>query len=148
MACDTYRVSNRWSGEGETLPREPHPGVLEDVTAELSMASKTMTIRLSEQERQALEAAAEAAQIGPCALARQSVVVRLGFPRPSAQRRPDARTVAVGKALGELGRIGNNVNQLARHAHVGGRVDSQILVAVRSELEALTMAVMASGEKQ
>lgn len=147
MACDTYRVSNRWSGEGETLPREPHPGVLEDVAAELSMASRTMTIRLSEQERIALETAAEAARNGPCALARRTVVERLGLPRPSAQRRPDPHAVAVGKALGELGRIGNNVNQLARHAHVGGRVDNRILAAVRSELEALTLAVMASGKQ-
>lgn len=112
------------------------------------MVSKTMTIRLSEQERMALEAAAEAARIGPCALARRTVVEQLGLPRPIAQRRPDASAVAVRKALGELGRIGNNVNQLARHAHVGGRVDCQVLAAVRSELEALTMAVMASGEKQ
>ena len=73
---------------------------------------------------------------------------RLGLPRPSAQRRPDAHAVVVGKALGELGRIGNNINQLARHAHVGGRVDNRVLVAVQSELEDLTRAVLASREKR
>ena len=64
----------------------------------------------------------------------------------AVRRRPDRLAQALGRALGDLGRVGNVVNQLARHAHVGGRVQAEVLAAVRTELTRLTAAVIALRE--
>nr|WP_228872033.1 plasmid mobilization relaxosome protein MobC [Roseibium aggregatum] len=50
---------------------------------------------------------------------------------------------ALGRWTGEAGKLGNNLNQLARHAHQGGRVDvaalDRLIVAVR-ELHAVVVS--------
>jgi len=43
----------------------------------------------------------------------------LGSPGPRAQRRPPADHKALRQILGELGRIGNNINQIARALNSG-----------------------------
>lgn len=111
-----------------------------------SQALTTTTIRLTAAERAALDAAADAAGLGPSSYARRAVMQSLGR-EVEVRRRPDGLAQALGLALGDLGRVGNSVNQLARHAHVGGRVPPGALVAVRTELGALTAAVLALREQ-
>lgn len=102
----------------------------------------TTTLRLTPAERAALDAAADAAGLGPCSYARREVMKAAGRD-VTVRKRPDGLAQALGRTLGELGRIGNNVNQMARHAHEGGRVPPEALAAVRQELAALTSAVVA-----
>ncbi len=46
----------------------------------------------------------------------------LGDAGPRAQRRPPADHVALRQLLGHVGRIGNNINQIARTLNTGGEV--------------------------
>jgi hypothetical protein len=105
----------------------------------------TTTLRLNPDERAALDAAADAAGLGPCSYARKAVMRAVGR-SVSVRRRPDILARTIGQALGDLGRIGNLLNQLARHAHIGGHVPAQALDGCKAELTRLTAAVMALRE--
>lgn len=105
----------------------------------------TTSIHLTPAERAALNAAAEASGLGPSSYARRAVMQSVGR-ETSVHRRPDGTAQAIGRALGDLGRVGNVVNQLARHAHQGGRVPADALASVRLELSGLTAAVLALRE--
>jgi predicted transcriptional regulator len=102
----------------------------------------TTTIRLTRDERAALNAAAEASGLGPSSYARRATMRAVGR-EARVRRLPDGLAQAIGHALGDIGRVGNVVNQLARHAHVGGRVPPEALDACRVELARLTAAIMA-----
>lgn len=107
--------------------------------------TRTTTLRLTADERAALDAAAEASGLGPCSYARREVMRSVGR-KANLRRRPDGLAQAVGRALGDLGRIGNNINQLAHHAHKGGRVPADALDGCRLELARLTVAVISLRE--
>lgn len=102
----------------------------------------TTTFRMTPDERVAVVAAADAVGMGPSSFARASVLRAAGREAP-VQKRRDVIAVVIAPALGQLGKIGNNLNQLTRHAHVGGRVDSESLTHLRDETERLTHAVLA-----
>lgn len=103
--------------------------------------STTTTLRLKPDERAALVAAAEAEGLGPSSFARQAVMRSVGR-TVSVRRRPDSYLRAIGRLLGDLGRIGSLLNQMVRHAHVGGRVPEKALDCCQAELARLTAAVM------
>lgn len=105
----------------------------------------TTTFRMTPTERAAVATAADAAGMGPSTFARVSVLRAAGREAP-IQKRRDAIAAVIAPALGQLGRIGNNLNQLTRHAHIGGRVDSESLIRLRDEAERLTLAVLALRE--
>lgn len=101
----------------------------------------TTTLRLTADERAALDVAAEAAGLGPSSYARRAVVRAVGR-EARVRRRPDELAQSLGQALGDLGRVGNLLNQLTRHAHSGGRVPADALDGCRLELARLTAAVL------
>jgi hypothetical protein len=105
----------------------------------------TTSYRMTPTERAAVVAAADAVGMGPSTFARASVLRAAGREVP-VQKRRDAIATVIAPVLGELGRVGNNLNQLTRHAHVGGRVDSESLTRLRDEAERLTRAVLALRE--
>lgn len=89
--------------------------------SESRVRSRHVTIRLSEDERVELDAAAErAGGLTPGSYARLRIfgdVAARQVRRPSVERRELARL------LGELGKIGSNLNQLARAANCGTALD-------------------------
>lgn len=105
----------------------------------------TTTLRLTAAERSALDAAAEASGLGPCSYARRAVMRAVGRD-VHVRRRPDGLAHALGRSLGDLGRVGNLLNQMARHSHQGGRVPADALNGCRLELARLTTAVMSLRE--
>lgn len=111
----------------------------------MTTTTTTTSLRLRADERAALNAAADAAGLGPSSYARRAVMQSLGRD-VQVRRRPDGLAQALGQALGDLGRVGNVVNQMARHAHVGGHVPADALASVRAELARLTAAVMSLRE--
>jgi hypothetical protein len=102
----------------------------------------TTSFRMTPTERAAVASAADAAGMGPSTFARISVLRAAGREAP-VQKRRDAIATVIAPVLGELGRVGNNLNQLTRHAHIGGRVDPESLNHLRNEAERLTAAVLA-----
>lgn len=114
--------------------------------SETRRKTTTTTLRLTPEERAALVSAAEAAGVGPSSFARVATLRAAGRPATPGRKRRDVVAAALAPVLGELGRHGGLLNQLARHANSGGRVDPDRLDALRSEMERLTCAVMALRE--
>ena len=96
--------------------------------------------RWNEAEYETLATAAERAGLPVGAYIRRLV---LGAPGPRARRRPRADQEALARLLGELGRIGSNVNQLARVANTNGSTPAeQRLAAILAELATVRDEVM------
>lgn len=111
--------------------------------SETRRATELITIRLTPDDHARIVEAGEALGMGPSSFARVAACKAAGLPRPDVRRKPARQAVDVARVLGELGRIGNNVNQLARVANSRGDVPGARAVAdLRCALEALTRAVM------
>src|ERR1700744_5085787 len=76
----------------------------------------SLTIRLPDEERATIDAAAERAGLTAGSHAR---AVLLGAPAPRQVRRPPAERAELARLLGELGKVGGNLNQLAKSATSG-----------------------------
>lgn len=111
--------------------------------SEIRIKTTTTTLRLTPEERARLAVAAEAKGLGPSSLARLVVVREIGLPDPDIRRKPDGLRQDIARVLGELGRIGSNVNQVARVANATGDVASIVAVhGLRDQLQELTQAVL------
>lgn len=78
---------------------------------------ETVTVRLTKDERAALDALASRSGLAAGAFMRAAA---FGDTGPRARRRPPIDHVALRQLLGQWGRIGNNLNQIARHLNAGG----------------------------
>ena len=76
-----------------------------------------VAVRCTPDERAALTAAAAQASLSVGAYLRATA---LGGTGPRAVRRPTADREALARLLGELGKVGSNVNQIARVANTSG----------------------------
>ena len=76
-------------------------------------------VRWTDEEFNALAAKADKAGLAVAAFMRAAA---LGDAGPRAQRRPPADHKALRQILGELGRVGNNLNQIARALNAGERL--------------------------
>ena len=54
----------------------------------------------------------------------------LETPTTRARRKPAIEQVAVSKLIGELGKVGNNLNQLAKKANAGNLLTQEVLAAL------------------
>jgi hypothetical protein len=86
-----------------------------------------LTVRLTADERGAIDAAAEKAGLATGSFARQAM---LGAPAPRQVRRPPVERKELARLLGELGKVGGNLNQLTRSANAG-------IVPYGNEIEAM-----------
>ena len=79
--------------------------------SEKRQRNKRLSIRFTAEEFNQIAARADQAGLGSAALLRAAA---LGDAGPRAQRRPPADHKALRQLLGHVGRIGNNINQIAR----------------------------------
>ena len=87
---------------------------------------ETVTVRLTKDERATLDALSSRSGLTAGAFMRAAA---FGDAGPRAQRRPPADHKALRQLLGECGRTGNNLNQIARRLHARGLVIIPELVA-------------------
>jgi hypothetical protein len=87
---------------------------------------ETVTVRLTKDERAALDALSSRSGLTAGAFMRAAA---FGDAGPRAQRRPPADHKALRQLLGECGRVGNNLNQIARNLNAGGGVSIPELAA-------------------
>ena len=66
----------------------------------------------------------------------------LGDSGPRAKRAPPVNRALLGEALASLNRVGNNLNQIAKHLNSGGHPDSAAMTAARAELVALVAVIL------
>jgi hypothetical protein len=110
---------------------------------EKRVRNRHITVRLSADERSAVDAAAERAGLTPGSYARQLL---LGAPAPRQVRRPPVERKELARLLAELGKIGGNLNQLAKAANSGVVVYSgEIDAAIDSLLEVRNAILAALG---
>ena len=96
--------------------------------SEKRVRDRVLPIRLSAEERAAIEAAAEKAGLATGSYGRQ---VLLSAPAPRQVRRPPVERRELARLLGEVGKLGSNLNQIAKAVHMGqlvytGELDSAL----------------------
>ncbi|WP_417689014.1 plasmid mobilization protein [Roseibium sp.] len=111
--------------------------------SEVRRRTSSVSARLLPSERAAIEACAEAAGCGVGTWSREVLTRAAGQPVPARQAARTDLARAVGRWTGEVGKLGNNLNQLSRNAHQGGRVDSTALNGLTAAIRDLHAAVTA-----
>jgi hypothetical protein len=89
-----------------------------------------VTTRYDLEEFEQLQEAASRAGLTPASFQR---VQSLAAPKTRSTRRAPVEREMLAKVLGQLGKVGGNINQIARHARLGFGVTSE----VEEELAAL-----------
>lgn len=103
-----------------------------------------LTARFNEQEAHAIRQIAAQTGLSLGALLRHAL---LEIPAPHARHRPSVDHEAVARLLGELGKIGSNINQLAYYAHLGRFQSNSIDVALRDLMELRLACLQALGRE-
>lgn len=99
---------------------------------------KVLTLRLSTEERDHIADKAEAHGLSVASFIRTAII---GSPGPRTHRRAPADKAELRRLIGEANRIGNNVNQIARHVNSGNGVDFPSLDAAISDINAIRGAI-------
>ena len=76
-----------------------------------------VSVRVTGDERDRLETLSSRSGLAVAAFMRAAALGEAGL---RAQRRPSADHKVLRQLLGEIGRIGNNINQIARHINATG----------------------------
>ena len=98
-----------------------------------------VTIRLDEAEHTQINDRAENAGLTLSGYFRSAV---LNTPPPPQSRRPPVDRAELAKLLAAIGRIGNNVNQLARVANAGSWPESKDLSKARADIKWIRTTLM------
>ena len=98
-----------------------------------------LTIRLTPDERATIDASAERAGLTAGSYARQ---VLMGAPAPRQVRRPPVERRELVRLLGNLGYVGNNINQIARVLNGGGEADFAGLNEALAGLGTVRLAIL------
>jgi hypothetical protein len=99
-----------------------------------------VAVRCSDAEYATVTAAAAQAGLSVGAYLRQQA---LGNPGKRSVRRPPAERAELARLLGELGRIGGNINQIARALNTSGNMPpGSDVSAISIEVQAMRAALM------
>lgn len=105
-------------------PRSPRP------KSETRQRVRQVKARFTDAEHAAFLARADKAGLAAAAFLRAAA---LGDAGPRAQRKVPADAQALREVLGHLGKIGSNLNQIARYLHTGGSAEV-VLTDIRDVL--------------
>ncbi len=115
--------------------------------SETRQKTVTTTFRLTSDERAAVAAAADAQGLGPSTFARHATLKAADRTPPAIRKRTDDVARVIGPVLGELGRIGSNINQIAKVANSTGNATAIAAAdSLRADIRKLLSAVLALNE--
>jgi hypothetical protein len=104
-----------------------------------------LKLRLTDDERSTLDAAAERAGLSLSGWARSTL---LNAPPVRQARRPPIERAELHLLLSQLGKLGSNVNQIARVLNGGGEAEPPALAGSRADIAMMRAAIMmALGRK-
>jgi len=106
-----------------------------------------LTARFDQREAASIRKIADRSGLSVASLMRRTL---LDTPPPRATRRPSADVQAVARLLGQLGKIGSNINQIAYHLNAGrpgDRVEAGIEEALRDLSELRLVCLQALGKE-
>jgi hypothetical protein len=98
-------------------------------------------IRVTPLERAVIDEHAERAGLTAPSYARQ---VLLGASPPRQVRRPPIERRELARLLGEIGHVGNNLNQIAYAANIGEDTDREALMAALESLAVVRAAILSA----
>lgn len=103
-----------------------------------------LTARFNQQEAEAIRLIADKSGLSVGSLIRRAL---LDAAPPPSRRRPSVNYKAVAQVLGQLGKIGSNINQLAHAANLGRTQLNSIELALRDLTEMRTACLRALGHE-
>ena len=104
--------------------------------------NRLINLRCNEREHAAIKAAALRAGLSIGAFLR---ALALGDPGPRAVRRPAVERVELVRLLGHLGKIGSNINQIAKAIHTTCTLPAWMeLTAIRNDIGLMRTALLAA----
>jgi hypothetical protein len=107
---------------------------------------ETVTVRLTKDERDTLDALSSRSGMAAGAFMRAAA---FGDAGPRAQRRPPVDHVALRQLLGECGRVGNNLNQIAHNLNAGRPVNvPELRAALAAYLDIRAGHCQINGDKR
>lgn len=115
-------------------------------------ATSLLAFRLTPEDRAVVDAAAAAAGIGSTTFARRAALRAAGATSPAYERRaPRADAAMLDRIFGELGRIGANINQIAKVANATGSAGTTAGAAclvILEELADFHAAIVAAFDEE
>ena len=99
---------------------------------------KRIDLELTHQLYSELRKRAETEGVGVRTIIRRGLMRELGKPVPRHRIPPEIRR-AYREMMGHLGRIGNNLNQIARHANIKKELDREVLERLKTAEKALAV---------
>lgn len=113
--------------------------------SEKRVRNRHLTVRLSDDERAAIDQAAGAAGLMPGSYARQ---VMLGGPAPRPVRKSPVERQELVRLLGQLGHIGGNLNQIAKSLNTGVTVyEAEVAAALQAVIDMRDAVMRALGRE-
>ncbi|MBA8838836.1 plasmid mobilization protein [Ochrobactrum sp. RH2CCR150] len=111
-------------------------------------ATQVLTFRMTPDEGDALRAAAKANGIGPATFARRAAFKAASLPLPGYEAKaPDPDKIDKARLIGEINRIGSNLNQIAKITNLTKRAPSSKEVKVLfAEVRALRIDILKALE--
>lgn len=119
----------------------PHPPARRRSGSAKRQRAAVVSFRVTPAEREALDAAAAAAGM---LIGTYVCHLVLAAPPPPKVRRPSANHGQLVQLLGEIGRIGSNINQLARSANAQRVVAGDQLAEAVADVAEMRAAVLAA----
>lgn len=122
-----------------TMPDTASAPVKRKSGSETRQRRASIPVRYSDEERAEVHRRAERAGLTVSAYVR---VQTLEIAGPRSQRRPAVEAQLLAKLLGQIGRIGNNVNQIAHAANAGEPPRGSRLAEAFDDIARMRAAVM------
>lgn len=114
--------------------------------SETRKRTELIVVRLLPDERSAMERAAETSECGVSTWAREALTRAAKRKVPPRRRRTNIDAKLLADVVGQLGRIGSNVNQVAKVANAMGTIDPAMFADALTELRAIRAAVLSPPE--
>lgn len=103
-----------------------------------------LTARFDQKEAATVRRMADSSGLSVGSLLRRAL---FNTPPPRAARQPSVEVQAVARLLGQLGKIGSNINQLAKHANAGRYEENSVELALRDLAELRIVCLQALGKE-
>jgi len=117
-----------------TKPTKPKSG------SQTRQRSKQAVLPCTAAERAEVAARAERAGLGVAGYMR-ALVFGKDTPQPRGAKRPPVEKQALVNLSAELGRVGNNINQIARHLNQGKGFEAGVFAAYFAKYDAILDAI-------
>ena len=98
-----------------------------------------IAFRVTEEERAKIEAAADAAELTVGSFIRAKILKKSVT---KATHRPSLDREILARALGMLGKVGSNVNQIAKHLNSGGHVPNAEIIKALNDVAILKEKIL------